>query len=138
MHIYPISQQKRSLQNHKYRPVSSTNAINACGQLNSESYKCLIFKSTMPRCRKVQNRSIHESIAEQKYQISKELEILKQLKENSSTWSLEDEKESERLSKEIIELSCQSVVLYNQFVVSPERLGKMRISYRELCQIWLI
>ncbi|KAK6512633.1 hypothetical protein TWF481_001515 [Arthrobotrys musiformis] len=98
----------------------------------------------MPRCHKALNREIHDTILGQKHEISRELELLKQYRDQQSAstaitaWTLEDEKEIERLHKEVQELSGQAVALYNQFVISPERLRNMRVSYRRLSQIWLV
>lgn len=92
----------------------------------------------MPRCHKALNRSIHETIIEQKYIIFKEIETLRRIKELSTTWTLEDEREIKRLNNEVEEISRQSVALYKQFIVSPERLRNIRIPYRQLSQIWLV
>ncbi|KAK6508734.1 hypothetical protein TWF506_010811 [Arthrobotrys conoides] len=78
----------------------------------------------MPRCHKALNRTIHQSIAKQKREISEKLENLKQIKQNSTTWSVEDEKEIEKLRTEITGLSYQSVALYRQFIVSPNRIHR--------------
>ncbi|KAK6527347.1 hypothetical protein TWF281_010527 [Arthrobotrys megalospora] len=92
----------------------------------------------MPRCHKARNQDIHETINEQRYEISRAIETLKHIREPSTIWTQEDEKDIERLDNDIKQLQGQSAALYDQFVVSEERLRNMRIAYRQLAQIWLI
>ncbi|KAK6347359.1 hypothetical protein TWF696_007427 [Orbilia brochopaga] len=92
----------------------------------------------MPRCYKAQNNDIHEAITEQNYQIAREIEMLRLQNQEQSISPSAYAERIKKLESDCETLLRQSATLYDQFVVSKERLQQMHIAYGRLAQISLV